>query len=672
MPLWWITFIVLWIGIALFTYRRLRRVEERYPHLWVFRFISFFLLIVLILSPVFLLERTRKGRLAILIDNSLSMSIQDPEFPRGRFFTAVRFLDEILPSLRKKFEIRIFSISPALKEIESGDIRNLQATGEDTDINGALSDLRKSNVDAVFLISDGNTTSPLKNYPSLPVYTLGIGGKRGYPDVRIDEIKGKRIVTPGENVTLEIKVNNSLGEKVPATLVVKEKDKSIAKKNIELGIGENNLLLNHTFLKEGNHLLKFEVLPVEGDILKENNRRNFHVVVMREKAKVFLMAGKISWEVKYLKKLLENNPSYEFQYYIRVGEKVFLGEEFPGTKGLLLLVICQLPSFLLPSWEMIGDWLEEGGGLIIIGDNESFPLQAPSEWKKIVPLRGIKGWASGKFFLTFTPEGRTHPIFSSLTGNNLPPVNGVLLFTQLSPAGLPLLQVSYHGRNFPVGGFLRYGKGKIFFLGTSSTWRWKLKEEIPREFYSTFWLSILEYFIPEKEGLEKGYTIYTDKDYYEKGEEVRIMVKAGRKESGISFQDLKGEISHGEKTFPLQFTLSSPYLFSAVFSPSYIGKYTYRILTPEGEKSGEFYYGDPLLEWKDTSLNEEFLKDLAIQTGGIYFPPSTPPNFIYSKVTLEKKKEIFKIPTAFTLIFYLLILLFLTLEWFLRKRFHLP
>lgn len=669
LSLWWTIIIVLWIGASLFTYRRLRRVGQSYPRLWMLRFISFLLLLILILSPIFIFERKSKGKLAVLIDNSLSMSIRDPEFPGSRFFTAKKFLQEMLPSLRKRFEVHLFTISPGLKEVKKEELKDLQATGKETDIDSALRNVGKNNVDAVFLISDGNATSPIKDSPSFPVYTLGIGGNENYPDIRIEAISGKRMVSPGENFTLEVQVANSLGRKVSTALIVKEKDKVIAKKKVELGRGKNNLLFNHTFFKQGKHLLQFEVSPVAGDSLPDDNRRNFHLLVMRERAKVFLMAGRISWEVKYLKKLLEDNPSYQLKYYIRAGEKVFLGEKFPGTEDLSLLIICQLPSPLLPPWERVKSWLEEGGGVIIIGDNNSFPLQAPSQWEKILPLQGLKGWSPRQFPLAFTPEGKNHPMFSALSSSNLPPVQGALLFTRISPGGLPLLKISYQGNRLPIGGLLRYGKGKVFLLGTPSTWRWKLKEEVP---YSTFWLSIFEYFVPARENIEEGYIVYTDKDYYLKGEKVKVMVKAGKKERGGASRDLKGKILQGKKSYPFRLLPSAPYMFSAVFSPRHTGKYTFQVITPEGERSGEFYYGDPFIEWKDTSLKEEFLRELALQTGGEYFSPAASPDYVDARITTKKGKNVFSTPRAPALLFYLLILLFLTLEWFLRKRFHLP
>jgi len=669
LSLWWIIIIVLWMGVTLFTYRRLRRIGQRYPRLWMLRFVSFLLLFMLILSPIFVFEKKSKGKLAVLIDNSLSMSIQDPEFPGGRLFTAKKFLEEILPSLEKKFNLRIFTISPGLKEIEKEKLKDLQATGKDTDIDSALRDVRKDNIEAVLLISDGNATSPFKNSPSFPVYTLGIGAKENYPDISIEAISGKKIVSPGENLTLKVRVSNSLNRKVSTTLIVREKDKVIARKDVKLGRGENDLLFNHTFFKQGKYRLQFEVLPVAGDSLPDDNRRNFHVVVMRERAKVFLMAGKISWEVKYLKKLLENNPSYQLKYYIRAGETVFLGEKFPGTEDLSLLIICQLPSPLLPSWGKIKNWLEEGGGLIIIGDSDSFPLQAPPQWEKILPLQGLKGWSPRQLPLAFTSEGKTHPMFSALSNNSLPSIQGALLFTRIPPAGLPLLQVSYQGNRLPVGGLLRYGKGKVFLLGTASTWRWKLKGKVP---YSTFWLSIFEYFVPERENMEEGYILYTDKDYYSKGEKVKIMLKAGKKESEFSPRDLKGKVLQGEKSFPLRLLPSAPYMFTATFSPRRTGKYTVQVVTPEGKKSGEFYYGDPFIEWKDTSLKKDFLQELALQTGGQYFSPAASPDYVASQIITKKGKNISRVPTAPALLFYLLILLFLTLEWFLRKKFHLP
>jgi len=579
-------------------------------------------------------------------------------------------------------------------------------TGEATAIGNSLErlkdDLKDKQLSAVILLSDGANNSgadPVaisKNY-NLPIYTLGIGEFVPFKDLSIEKLGYNEIAYSGEKDTVKVTLKNQGYKGIKIPVYLQEDKKNLTQKEVTLNFSGEIQQIELVFESETKGIHKYQVVipKGEGETFLQNNSKSFTQKVLDRKFKLLLVSQSLDWEYTFLRRFLESDKDITFESLVLTKPSQPASAQVISPEKLRefdLLILLDSPQFLEQNQKGIRDLLSGKGISILLLVGEEFYKRAGlSVSPDFLPFDMLKGkkTLSQTFNLTLSQEGKVHPI-TRLSDDpeenlslwaNLPP------FEQMIPlkekAGVKILAL-FNGNQEVLPGIIvkEQEKGKIEVLSFSPLWKWDfLLWGIGQDnlAYKKFWENSFRWLL-SKEDLER-FKIFTDKNIYKRGEEIKFSSRLFDE----SYQKIKGaEIRI--KLFPREkqadstlFTLTPDENgdYSNVISFLPPGKYLFKGEARQngislGASSGSFEVEQTSLEDEDLKPDKELLQQIALLSGGEY---SEPENFsqLLKGLNLEKKVRLKtrEIPLWTQPLLLLLFILFLSTEWFFRKRFQL-
>lgn len=643
-----------------------------------------------------------KPQIALLLDSSKSMNLKDKETTRKEILQGL-LQEKSFKEVLSKAEVTPYFFSDSLTPYDLSE-RIPMFKGEVTVIGNNLEMLKKSlkgkELSAVLLFSDGannagkDPVAVARDY-NLPIYTIGLGEFIPFKDISLEGLKYNEVVYSKDKDSILIRVKNQgyTGIKVPVTL--QEGKEILARKEMNFGFsGEvQEIWLAFEPSVEGIHNYQMVIPKVEGESFVQNNQKSFTQKVLKKRFKLLLVSQSLNWEYTFLKRFLSKNQDITFESLVFSNSDRRISDK-PELSGKLkeydLLILLDSPEFLIVNQKEIKELLQGKGVSLLIFVGEKFYQRGdlsgildflPFEFeKKLKPLRG-------NFNLELNPEGRLHPV-TRLSDN---PEENISLWTNLPPFErmIPLkakdkskvLAFSKIGQeSFPGIIIKEMAKGKIGVLSFSPLWKWDfLLWGIGRDnsAYKRFWENSFRWLL-SREDLER-FRVFTDKNIYRRGEEInfgsRLLDESYQKIIGA---DIRVKVfPKGKEKDSLLFYLTPEegYSYTLSFLPP--DEYSFKAEAKKedfvlGVSQGEFKVEKTSLEDEDLKPNKELLKEIALLSGGEYFEPENFP-LILKSLDLEKKLKVEKreIPIWNQPLLLFLFILFLSLEWFFRKRFQL-
>ena len=160
----------------------------------VLRGLALILLILVLCQPVLKLTRrsTLQPAVAVLVDNSLSMSLTDGAGNREQLLRSM-ISGRTLSEFSSTAHVELFTFSPSLRGVNKDSLR---LDGTSTDIASALRSLKNKSLPqlkAVLLLSDGNYNTgenPLDEAEkiSTPIFCAGIGDSLEQKDIVVQKL----------------------------------------------------------------------------------------------------------------------------------------------------------------------------------------------------------------------------------------------------------------------------------------------------------------------------------------------------------------------------------------------------------------------------------------------------------------------------------------------------
>jgi uncharacterized membrane protein len=717
LPLWLIS-ILLAAGAAacVFSFRRLRRrlSWKRALLISALRLGAFVFLAVIALNPF---ETERKEVkippvVAVLLDASPSMALPGHSGKASRLEEAKDALlggtNPLLKELSGKFEVRLFQLGDSLQAIESGDLPRINPGAKESDLNEALEALAGENHFAL-LFSDGNGKWGERRAGGLPLLVYPLGRREEYRDVLIQSVKAPPVAFRGKEVVVDVAVKGYGYEGGQIPVILKSGEKLLAAKNVRLqsGTGEGTAGISFTPEEIGSYTLSVTVPPQAGETVSGNNKREFPLKVVRDKIRVLMVSGSPSMSYRFLRAALKNDPAIDLLSFVilRLPSNILnvpVQEQslipFPvdtlftkDLKNFDLLIFDNFlyrPFFRTQYLGNIRDFVREGGafafggGVIFLGEGGygGTPLEEilPTRW---IGREGYRRPAS----LTVRPSraGANHPItrFSPdeaeqrMLWQEMPPLAG---FNPLESrnSGTVLLEGA-EGGFWPVLTVGAYGKGRALVLATDDSWKWYMGMVAKEKDHSAY-LRLVERMVrwlTKDPGLDSVQIALPEKRNAP-GEEIEFRVKvraeaprAGQKEalslsvlnpSGLKIaSQLKPGGQAGE--------------FSAAFVAPRPGAYKIRIASPKEAVEETVLIADPGEEF-DGAPNLDRLRQAASGSGGkLVFSGD---EILREAEDLGKKRETRFLEEKTNSFwanpyFFAIVLSFLALEWYLRRRWGL-
>jgi uncharacterized membrane protein len=713
---YWLILLLLAAGAAacVFQFRLLRRrlLWRRAMLISFLRLGTFVFLGLIALNPFWTEKREIKitPALTVLLDVSPSMGLADQSGKGTRLDEAREALlggsSPLLKSLSEKYEVRFFELGESLKAIQGGGLSQIKPGAKTGDLNEALKAIAGKN-HFVLLFSDGNMRWENRKPGDLPLLAYPLGSRDEYRDILVKGVKAPAVAFRGKEVVVDALIKGYGYEGLLVPVILKSGEKLLATKRIRLpsGTAEEPVTLSFTPEEIGSYPLSLLVPPQVGEALAANNQRNFSLKVVRDKIRILMVSGAPSMNYRFLRAALKNDPAIDLLSFVilRMPSNILnvpVQEQslipFPvdtlftkDLKNFDLLIFDNFlyhPFFRTLYLGNIRDFVREGGAFAFVGGANFLGDggYAGTPLEEILPTR----WIGRESYrcpasLSVRPSraGANHPItrFSADEAaqrnlwREMPPLAG---FNPLESknSGTVLLEGA-EGGFWPILTIGTYGKGRTLVLATDDSWKWymgmvakekdhyaylRLVERMVRWLTKDPGLDSVRIALPEKQGTA--------------GEEFEFRVRAGaadlrdgRKEtlsvSNPSGLRIASQLRPGGQ--------GDEHLGS--FVPDKAGTYKIRVESRQGVVEETVLIPNPAEEF-DGAPNHEQLKQAVSATGGkLVF---TRDEMLREIEDLAKRKESGFVeektrPLWANPYFLAVVLGFLTMEWYLRRRWGL-
>ena len=310
--LWIIAAAAVAFAFAVFQYRIGSKDRTKRTLIYgILRFLSVFGLLLLLVNPKWtqVSYYNEKPSLAIAVDNSKSVAHLGYDSQVGEVVN--RFRESEL--LNDNFDVQLFKFGDELRLLDS-----LDYTDKQTNLANAfhsLQPLYKKGVAPTIVISDGNQTFG-RDYQyeakelEQAIYPMVVGDTIQYSDSKVERVNVNRYAYINNKFPVEVFLKNT-GQRANknAVLKIKSGTKTVHTETVIFS-NDNSSIIRSVLLpadRVGLSRYTVSISPEKSEKNKENNYRNFAIEVIDQKTKVLLISNKVHPDVGMFKKSIESN-----------------------------------------------------------------------------------------------------------------------------------------------------------------------------------------------------------------------------------------------------------------------------------------------------------------------------------------------------------------------------
>ncbi len=691
------------------------------------------LLFLCLLQPMLTSSRLapQQGELAVVVDNSRSMTIRDAGGGRSRGEAAVDLLygrNGLLDRLQNDFHLRTFRIDADSRPINSP--QDLTFAASRTSLAEGLQHVAQTlqglPLSGLILITDGadnGREDPMGEVRILrardiPVFTLGVGQPVIARDREITRVTSARTVLEGAIFDVNVTVRSRGYEQREFEIIIEQGDKVVASQKVKPGPSGTAQRYTLELTPEGDGPRVYVVrIPEEPDeINTANNRRPFLISQERKRADILYIEGHPRNEYKFIRRAVEDDQTLRLVTYLKTGPQKFLrqgiespqelADGFPQKKGELFryagVIFGDIPQsfFSADQLAMTREFVSErGGGLLMLGGTTAFdegfmdtpiadilPVTLLPAAQLPPQLQGGAQHPSGrKFTLHLTPEGEQAAMLRlGLAGamnrqlwEKMPQLEGINVTGPAKPGATVLAEhpsLSYRGKPLPVIAYQRYGRGRTMVITTATTWRWQML--LPHEDLSheKFWRQVLRWLAAAPAPVD----LSLDRDAYAAGDQVGVRVGV----SDSTYAPVNDatvwlkvtEPGGAVRDVPLQWAIEEEGIYTGAFNVGSEGIHQIEVAAtlPSGETlqaSTAFLAAESNVEYIDAGMDAVLLQKMADAGGGQFYPEKNANRLVNDLKRRQKPATVEIQQDIWDMPLLLLALLaLLTLEWWIRRR----
>ncbi len=696
-------------------------------------FTSIVIILFILFNPALRVENymEEKPNLAILIDDSWSMNLAGDDNGNSRYQLVKDFFERnraYFSNIDNSFKIDYYIFDSSLHRTSFDLINNKDPMGKSSNISNAIDELVEENnlnqINTVILLSDGAdnqglidlSDEELKNI-GFEINTIFTSKENDLPDVWIDDIKFSEVGFLRYPISIDVTIKSAGFEGITLPVSLREADNLISIKEVSIDSATSEGKVNFRLVPKslGRSVYTVSIPTYEDELIHENNQRNLVLDVIVDRIRVLHIAGNPSWDVRFFRKALKRNPNVDLVSFFILREAtdlVFASQNelslipFPANEILgkeldtFDVVIFQNFNFrpygiFSSHLESLKNYVEENGGaFLMIGGERSFesggysttPIAAilPIEMA-LIPRAKSDAFSDDAFFATLTESGRSHPILTMTTDEDeneknwmeLPELQGINFVKGVRPEAITLLKSQ---ADEPLLVINQVNDGKVASFLSDSSWKWsfvRAGEGDVSPYYEKFWHRLLLWLVNDPE--LKDIRLITDKTSYDFGDKPKLNVLLNTNK--IVEQDIITTLMYPSgKEIQLNLDNETEGTFYSQVQLDEYGMYELwaRVDDEKGLSSNDkidntfFVVEPPFNEISGPTINSSTLKLIADKTGGEFITIEDDPNRLeldrtpLRKIIGYKTIELWDNPVLF-----ILLIVTLTSEWLLRRRWGL-
>lgn len=501
------------------------------------------LLVLFLMRPVArsIQQDARDAVVAVLVDTSRSMGIQDAAGTSRIARAGALLSEELLPLLQERFDVEVLGFGAALDPLPGtadgrGPLRiPTAATGNRSDIAAALSAARDRfrgrPVAGLILVSDGADTgdgTPLSDDGGPVVFAVPVGSPTAGRDREVLSVTVAEAPLDDARVELASTIVAHGHGRAPIVARLLENGRPIEVR--EAAPAADGAPVRVTFRvsppRGAPAVYTVEVPAAAGELVPENNRRSVLVQPPARPRRVLLVEGAPGFEHSFLKRALAADPGLEVDSVVRKGRNEqgadtfyvqaartrasALSSGYPQAARDLFrydaLVLGNVAGGQLAGAQI--DATREfvarrGGGLLVLGARSFIQgglANTPLEEVLPVQLQG-RGRAQlaatrGANRVSLTAHGALHPIMqlgaepedTRRRWDATPALASIAPVGDARP-GASVLAATMGAAGDPAAlvAVQRYGEGRSMIFAGEASWRWRMMLPASDRSYDTFW-----------------------------------------------------------------------------------------------------------------------------------------------------------------------------------------
>ncbi|MFD1631652.1 hypothetical protein [Pseudopedobacter beijingensis] len=625
----------------------------------------------LLMAPLLAVDKNVEEKPLLIVAQDNSASIPLAKSPGYDLKSYQKSLDELINKLKAKYKVEVLGFGDRVAKAEIFDYKD-QQTDFSTLFNYIDEQYSANNVGGVIIASDGiiNRGSSINHQAILnraSVYTIALGDTIPRKDVAIRTVNYNRIAYLDNEYTLEValQANKSKGESITVNIETSDGQQKRQQLFIENEEWKKNVSFKLDARKVGTHKITINVSRLPEEQSYQNNNRTIYIDVLEGKEKILLVANAPHPDIAALKQSLESNKNYAVD--------VVKADETPKKLGeYSVIILHNLPSLkfpvknLLESTREIPIWFIAGtetNMVLLNAAQEPFSLNTAAQFKNHTANLNSQ-------FYGFTLSEATRSFM-----RNLPPLAG--------PAGQmvfkgekQVLMSDQDGQD--LWAFSKLRSNRAILLG-EGLWRWRIENYKNSDNFVAFdeLVSRTVQLLSIKQD-KRRFKVYPAKSNFLNNEDALFGAELYNESyQPINDADVAINMSNdaGDKYSFVFNKKDKFYELNAGMLPA--GQYNYTASTQLGEKKmetkGYFVIEKVNVEYENLTADHQFLYRLASMSGGEMVSPNQLDK-LYELI--EENEHITSVVhndrTFEELInmkwIFAVLLLLLSLEWFLRKR----
>ena len=699
--------IVIFSGVFIFILRSYLKVEKAADDrrtLLFLRLLSILVLLIVTLRPriEFTEEKIQKDRVYFLFDRSSSMTIRDMPGRKNRedFMDSTVYKSrQHINKLKDKFDLKQYSFATELeKNPDKVKLDNNTALGSALYKTAIDSKIRK--VKGVVLFSDGINTgggsinravSELKRR-NIPVYTMTVGQYKyqgNIVDGVISELECPQSVKKGKELEVNVKAIARGLKLFPTKIEIHIDDKLVKTLEINPENEETHILekvkLNIEDFDAGYRKLSANIITGDREISPANNQLDTYFQIKEGGLKVLLLTTSPSPDFKFVSRIL--NKMEDLSVTI---PNPFMCRTEDGKKKLNELKVQEFDVILLMNPDLNLLPLEviqkceafmkvRKQGLMISGEMFLKSLREKKLLEEYLPAQIDKldfDRKSGPAVLTKAAEKHfITQFFGEDKDLKFPEMTGRVSTLKPSLSAKTLIE---HDKS-PILVVDQFQRCRVSWINSDGLWQW-MTDPTFKQNYQQLWKRMI-YFLAHREAdLSASLAVFTSKTRFKSGDNFTV---------NADLIDEKGlPVANADITMKVKMEKEGAEEAKSIFSFSR-GIYNNELILNNGGLytiSAETKYKDEVLksnnikvfiqeprtEFERILADKELMTKVAEVTGGRTVTPAELPELLEelqedSKVrsvrTVTAKKDAWD--NLFT---YLAAALFLSIEWFKRRK----
>ncbi len=513
--------------------------------LYVLRILIAVWMLVLLMQPAVELRAVSRvrTRVALMVDSSRSMGLPTDKGSRAEMVSAhLEGAASEFADLASKAVIEPMLFGERTHPLEA--LPSPLPTDEGrTDILRALNEVSWQSsgreLGAVILYSDGADTEGLNLEQArrtaaklgVPIYAVGFSNRSSAADLAVRRILADDFAFVYNTVSLQAEVESQGLGLSEVMVTLKRNGVVVQSKAASLVDGRGRVAFEFKPKNIGKQVYEVSVPVQAGEVVDSNNAKSLVLKVIRDRIRVLHVAGRPSWDVRYLRELLKRNPNVDLISFFILRSTTDLQKAPAEELALIPFPVNELFTTELPSFDVviyqnfsyrpyrmarylknIRDYvLKDAKSFLMVGGNFGFEdgWYAGTEISDILPLRlgGALPFDVGEFRPRLTAAGRRHPITRigepgeppQAVYRRLPKLAGFNSSIGLAPNSQALLTHPTLPGNPPVVALREFDKGgRSMSVATDSMWFWRFPAVANggtgREF-DRFWSNSLRWLI---------------------------------------------------------------------------------------------------------------------------------------------------------------------------------